>query len=157
MLDFIHSKFGLFLIILFFGTSVSYLGIKDLQRINAKQFSVAPLNESFLNDNMIQVLHGDVNLGQRASLRKLRKQESAIRRARSYDGFKEYIENVVPQRIRAILRLIRMNYLMMVVSISTANIENIHVGKREYKLSIQKCKIALDNTSQPFTFQRTSA
>jgi hypothetical protein len=96
MLDIIDSKAGMLAVIWSFCLAVSYLGLLDLSRNSVHLSRLETSDSRYRDDNMVEILHGDVNLGAQAEARRRQRERAAQDRAESYDGFRRYMSSLMP-------------------------------------------------------------
>jgi hypothetical protein len=96
MLDIIDSKAGMLAVIWSFCLAISYLGLLDLSRNSVHLSQLDSLNAQYQADRMVEILHGDVNLGAQADTRRRQRDRAAQERAESYDGFRRYMGSLMP-------------------------------------------------------------
>ncbi len=97
MLDIISdSKAAMLAIIWLFCGAISYMAWQDISRHSVRLVRTEKFDERLANGRMLQILHGDVDLGARALEQRRRRDKDAQDRAESYHGFKRYLGAMMP-------------------------------------------------------------
>ena len=96
MLDIIDSKAGMLAVIWSFCLAISYMGLLDLSRNSVHLARLDSSNARYQDEHMVEILHGDVNLGAQADTRRKQRDQAAQERAESYDGFRRYMGSLMP-------------------------------------------------------------
>jgi len=92
MYDFLTSKFGSTLVIVLFGGSIAWMGIRDVQRMYRNVRYPGNIREN----PMVRYLHGDVGIRKRSAERSVEAAQARRTRHEEWDGMKGYMKSLLP-------------------------------------------------------------
>lgn len=92
MYDFFSSKFGMFLLVLFFAGSVVFMGLSEIHQ----RYAHVRVPENVRSDRMVRELHGDVSLKERSARRRQTHAVAKERRSEDWQSVKSFAKDLVP-------------------------------------------------------------